>query len=176
MFVHPVRAAGSSIGFSGDFGPEPITDEDGKFAVARVSLGQILISAVPEVRRPGESDFVNVARMVTGSGTVDLGDIRAVRPRVKRGEPRGKLGIRLVERGQDGVFENEEQKIAEIDPGGPAAKTALRVGDVITSCDGVDVTGANASSFWKLVQAPPGTKLTLGTKRGVTVTVVLAPP
>jgi len=50
------------------------------------------------------------------------------------------------------------------------------VGDVITSIDGVDVTGANASRATTLMRAPAGTRLALGLLRGATVTVTLASP
>jgi C-terminal processing protease CtpA/Prc len=52
----------------------------------------------------------------------------------------------------------------------------LKVGDVITSVDGVDVSGANFRQFSTLTRAPPGTALAIATQRGVTVQLVLAAP
>jgi C-terminal processing protease CtpA/Prc len=66
--------------------------------------------------------------------------------------------------------------VALIDPKGPAAKTELAVGDVVTTVDGIDVTGANAPNAMTLMRAPPGTKLSLGLQRGAKVEIVLAQP
>ena len=63
-----------------------------------------------------------------------------------------------------------------IDPAGPAAKSGLEVGDVVTSIDATDITGANADQGWMLLRAPPGTKLSLGLARGTTLAITLAAP
>jgi membrane-associated protease RseP (regulator of RpoE activity) len=56
------------------------------------------------------------------------------------GPPRAVLGVQLDERsGKDGA------RIQEVSPGGPAAEAGLRVGDVITSINGVDVKGDRAA-------------------------------
>ena len=47
---------------------------------------------------------------------------------------------------------------------------------MLTSVDGVDITGGNAQLFYTLIRAAPGTRLALGTQRGITATVVLAAP
>jgi hypothetical protein len=47
---------------------------------------------------------------------------------------------------------------------------------VITTIDGIDVTGANTMQSWVLINAPVGTKLTLGLARGTSISVTLAPP
>lgn len=176
VFVNSTDAGSSSISTNPDMGPESVTDESGRFKVSRIRLGQVMIAGIPAGGSTHEVDYVHTVRMVAGSGTVDLGEIRVVRPRVKHGEPRGKLGIRFVQQPEGTTPDKTELEIETIDPEGPAAKTALRVGDVITSFDGIDVTGAGSADFWMLMQAAPGTKVTLGTQRGVTVTAVLAAP
>jgi C-terminal processing protease CtpA/Prc len=95
---------------------------------------------------------------------------------VKPHDPAGKLGVNFAQAPPDTPPDHRKLEVSWIDPAGPAANTELEVGDVITSVDGVDVTGANAPQAGTLMRAPPGTKLALGLARGATVTVVLAPP
>jgi serine protease Do len=64
--------------------------------------------------------------------------------------------------------------VESIDPLGPAAKSGLEVGDVITSVDGHDVQGENLYVA-DLLRAPPGTKLIIGVARGATVSITVAP-
>jgi len=151
-----------------------VSDEAGRFTVGRIPVGEIWISASSFDSVSRDFRIVNAMRVVSGTGTIDVGDLVAVAPRIKSGDPVGDLGLRFEALPADLPVEQREHKISAIDPAGPAARTALRVGDVITSCDGVDVVGASASSWWALARAAPGTKLTIGTRRGVTVTLVLA--
>jgi hypothetical protein len=176
VYAYPANADVSSISVGGDDGPANITDESGKFTVMRIRPGQIVLGGFSMAGPSSDFDTFEVARTVAGSGTVDLGEVRVARPRIKRGEPRGKLGVRFVEEPDDDTPANDELKVKEIVPGSPAARSALQVGDVITTCDGLDVTGVNTRDFWTVMQAPPGTKVTLGTRRGVTVTAILAAP
>ncbi|HSR97319.1 MAG TPA: PDZ domain-containing protein, partial [Kofleriaceae bacterium] len=118
--------------------------------------------------------MLNEMRQVSGTGTIDLGDLLIIGRRAKLGEPVGVLGLRFEVQPADVPADQRMFKISGIDPAGPAANTALQVGDVITTCDGIDVTGVRFQNWWSLTQAPPGTKLTLGTQRGVTATIVLA--
>ena len=67
-------------------------------------------------------------------------------------------------------------RIVEIDPAGPAARTELAVGDVVTSIDGVDVGALASETVYALFEPPPGTALHLGLARGNTVTVVAVDP
>jgi uncharacterized GH25 family protein len=170
----PVRSAGMMRSFPRDSNSESVSDETGKFTVQRVPLGEIWIQGFPNSVEPGEFRMLNAVRTVTGTGTVDLGDLVLVTPRTKRGDPSGMLGLRFEVQPRDTPAEQRAFKISGIDPGSPAAGTGLQVGDVITSCDGVDVTGMSSTNWFMLTQAPPGTKLTIGTRRGVTVTLVLA--
>jgi C-terminal processing protease CtpA/Prc len=113
---------------------------------------------------------------VTGSGTVSLGDITVIKKRLKKGEVAGELGVHFVQLPNDTPPDKYRLEVSFIEPGGAAAKTEIKVGDVITAVDGVDVTGGNSMHAWPLLRAPAGTKLTLGLARGVTVTVVLSAP
>ena len=57
-------------------------------------------------------------------------------------------------------------EVAWIDPAGPAAKSGLVVGDVVTSVDGIDITGANAGLAFTLFRVPVGARVSLGLARG----------
>lgn len=88
----------------------------------------------------------------------------------------GELGLNFVQQPRDTPPEKRERKVSFIDPAGPAAKTELKIGDVITTVDGLEVNGVNADRYGTLVRAAPGTKLVFGLQRGATVAVVLAAP
>jgi C-terminal processing protease CtpA/Prc len=99
-----------------------------------------------------------------------------IKRRVKEGEKSGELGLNFEEQPPETPPDKAELKVSFIDPKGPAANSGIKVGDIITSVDGVDVTGANHMHAWTLINAPPGTKLSLGLARGATVSVTLAAP
>jgi protocatechuate 3,4-dioxygenase beta subunit len=174
VFAAPVRSSAEFVSIEGE-NPESVTDDAGRFTVRRAPVGEVWIRAYATHMESGDSRRLDEVRQVSGTGTIELGDFRLVSPRIKRGEPIGVLGLQFESQPADVPLDQRGFKIRSIDPAGPAANTALQVGDVITTCDGVDVTGVRSLTWWALTQAPPGTKLTLGTQRGVTATVVLAP-
>src|SRR5262249_28527794 len=120
--------------------------------------------------------FARVVRTIQGSGTIDVGDIGVLKKRVKNGDPVGETGIHFASQPNDTPAEQQAYKVSWIDPAGPAANSGLLVGDVVTSIDGVDVSGANHANGWMLLRSPPGAKLALGLARGATVTIMLAAP
>jgi C-terminal processing protease CtpA/Prc len=113
---------------------------------------------------------------VNGTGIVDIGDVKILKRRAKNGDLVGELGVHFVEQPENTPVDQQLFKVSWIDPAGPAAKTELKLGDVIATIDGIDVTGASHSNGEVLMEAPPGTAIKLGLSRGVTVTVVLAAP
>lgn len=144
------------------------TDANGRFALPRAPTGRIQLQVRDDSSRYGP---LYLAKNIAGEGTVDVGDVLLVRRR-DSGEPVGKLGVAFVP--QDHVpSERWVLQIAAIEAHGPAAGTALRVGDVITTIDGIDVKGSNQTYAWALLHAPRGTKLALGLERGVTIDVKL---
>ena len=171
-----VQPAGRSAGpLAVDPATAQVSDGAGRFAVASVPAGSIAVRGTP--REPGSPYATFFAsKTAVGTGTVDVGDVFVLRRRLAAGEAGGTLGLEFAAQPGDTPPELREYKIASIDPAGPAAKTALQVGDVIASCDGTDVTGANSWQWPVLVAAPPGTPLVLATRRGSTATVVLAAP
>lgn len=160
-----VGAEGSGLG-GYSYDPDNISDAAGRFTVTKVPRGPIEIRCMPQDM---DSDllWLNVARTI-GGGTIDLGDLVVVRKRLKDGEPAGKLGVTLERRAAG--FE-----IASIDANGSAARSELRVGDVITSVDGLDYATRD-SDMMDVMRARAGTMLALGLARGVTVNVALAAP
>jgi S1-C subfamily serine protease len=102
----------------------------------------------------------------TIDGPIDLGDLPVVLARL-HGEPEGHLGFEVEQRGNAVV-------VTSIEPKGPAASSGLEVGSVITSIDGVAMTGELAQCGSTLLTVPAGTKVAVGLAQGVHV-VVAAP-
>ncbi|MBS1119144.1 MAG: hypothetical protein H6Q90_1372 [Deltaproteobacteria bacterium] len=171
MYAQLAQGAGD---FSFDDDRDNITDDGGHFTVKNVPRGKLSINGWPKDWNESDYASLRVIRLVEGTGTVDLGDLTILRKRLKPGEPVGELGIHFAQQPPTTPPDKRELKVSFIDPQGAAAKTDLKVGDVITTIDGVSVTGESAGQARVLMRAPPGTKLALGLARGTTVTVVLA--
>jgi protocatechuate 3,4-dioxygenase beta subunit len=172
-------AKGGGGGFSfmgGDEEAANITDETGAFTIKDAPRGKLEIRGWPKDFMDGEYGWLNVTREITGSGTIDIGQLTVLKKRLKQNEKAGELGIHFADAPPDQEPEQHQYKVSWIDPQGPAAKVDIKVGDVVTSVDGIDVSGVNSTNGWELMQAPPGTKLALGLARGVTTFVTLAAP
>jgi hypothetical protein len=172
MYAVPATGAG---GYSWTAGDEEsnITDEAGAFKIENAPTGKIQVRGMPKDWR--ESEYASMSLVRTPDGT-DLGTLEILKKRVKPGEAVGELGINFAEQ-PPGTPEDERQyKVSWIDPAGPAAKTELKVGDVVTSVDGIEITGASSNQAWTMMRAPPGTKLARGRARGAAVTVTLTAP
>jgi protocatechuate 3,4-dioxygenase beta subunit len=175
MFASAAQG-GSGMAFL--LGPDTsnTSDASGRFTIRNAPTGKVEIRGVPVNWTIGEYAMFQVVRSVQGTGTVDLGDIPVLKQRIKNGEPIGSLGVRFAELPLDAPLDQAIHKISWIDPAGPAAHSELRVGDIIVSVDGLDVTGGDSQLFSTLIRAAPGTRLALGTQRGPTVPIVLAAP
>ncbi|MBA3392872.1 MAG: carboxypeptidase regulatory-like domain-containing protein [Deltaproteobacteria bacterium] len=174
MMAFPVQGGGG-MSFSNDE-REHISDDAGRFTIKNAPRGKLQLRGFPKDWNDADYGMTNTVRTVEGTGTIDIGDIQIFKKRVKANEPVGELGINFVQQPRDTPADKRELKVSFIEPAGPAAKTELKVGDVITAIDGVDITGPNAGQASVLMRAPPGTKLVLGLARGATVTVTLAAP
>ncbi len=149
-----------------------VTDATGRFTIRNVPQGRLALSSWGT-----ETGYakLSAARTVEGSGTIDVGVLPVVKLRIRGSEETGVLGVELAfPAGTE--FEDRTLEVRAIDPKGPAARTDLRVGDVVATIDGVDARGANLPLAYALLAAPPGTKIALGLARGGTVTIVLAAP
>lgn len=168
---------GFSISFGADGDNDNISDETGRFTVKRVSRGQIAIQGMAKEWKDSDYTWFRTLKTIDGTASsVDVGDIGVIKRRVKDGETSGELGINFKQQAPDTPPDKAQYEVSYIDPKGPAANTGIAVGDIITTIDGVDVTGGNAMHGWTLMDAPPGTKLVLGLARGATIAVTLAAP
>lgn len=178
MRVFAQIAQGGSFSFRWTDDMENTSDESGKFTVKRVPRGKLSIQGMAKEWKEADYAWFRVIRDITTTkeSTIDIGDVGVIKKRVKDGDPVGEAGIHYKDQPPDTPAEDYEMRVSFIEPDGPAAKTDLKVGDVIVSVDGVDVRGANGIHAWTLMNAPPGTKLALGLARGTTITITLAPP
>jgi hypothetical protein len=179
MMAAPASGASRMFFSDSDGENDNVTDDSGRFTVKNVPTGKLNIRGFPKnFTDDTDYGFVSTVRTVdaTSTGTVDIGDIGVLKKRIKKGEAAGELGIHFAQQPPETQPDQREYKVSWIDPAGPAAKVDIKVGDVVTSVDTIDITGANSSNAWTLMQAPPGTKLALGLARKVTVDVVLAAP
>ncbi|HEY5933943.1 MAG TPA: PDZ domain-containing protein, partial [Kofleriaceae bacterium] len=146
-----------------------ISDASGRFTVrgSRTGPALLLIRA-----RTADAWSVVVPRTLPAQPSIDLGSIPIVAPRVREGDPVGRLGITF---GRDDSWWPSPEIVA-IDPAGPAAASGLRPTDILTSIDNVALAGPGIAHLAPLLRAPPGTKLRLEVRRGVVAEIVLAPP
>ena len=153
-----------------------ISDEQGRFTIHDAPRGKLQIICSP--REPSSSDYMYIAyvHVIEGAGTIDIGDLTLIKKRLKLGEAVGDLGFRAPGVDPGTQPENFRLEVSLIEPNGPAAGTDLKVGDIVNTIDGVDVTGSNWPRMWPLLSAPAGTKITFGLARGVTIAIVLGPP
>jgi hypothetical protein len=178
--VAGIRMMASSIVGASSFGgwgneDEPnMTDDSGVFVIEQAPRGRIYVRGYPKDWGESEYSAVNIVRTPGPDG--DLGEVPIMKRRVKRGDAVGDLGVNFAQQPEETLPEEREIKVSWIDPNGPAAKVDLKVGDVVTTIDGIDVAGENHATMWPLIRAAPGTKLILGLARGTSVTIVLAPP
>lgn len=176
VFAKPA-VGGENFSFTwGDEDTSHITDAQGKFTVKRAPKGKLAIQGMAKEWKDSDYSWFRVVREVTTSGTVDLGDIGVLKKRIKEGETAGKLGLHFKQQSPETPPEQQKLEVSFIEPNGPAVGLDIKPGDVITTIDGIDVTGANTMQSWTLINAPVGTKLTLVLARGPTISVTLAAP
>lgn len=174
MFAQPQKGSPGAISFGNEVTPN-VTDAAGRFTIEGAPVGAIVLLGLP--RELLVNWRVSIGRTIeaNASARVELGELAVVRPRIKSGDPAGRLGVRF-KRGNEGEWFDDRHEVAWIDPKGPAAKTELAVGDIVVTVDGSDVTGQNTGNFDPLIHAAPGTTIALGLARGATVKIVLASP
>lgn len=172
MMAQPIVGVGD-FGWGNDDEPN-VTDDSGAFTIERAPRGRIHVRGYPKDWNESDYSILDIIRTPGADG--DLGDVGIMRKRVKRGDAVGELGVHFVDQPEETLPDEREMKISWIDPNGPAAKVDLKVGDVVTSIDGIDVAGPSYASAWPLLRAAPGTKLVLGLARNATVSIILAAP
>ncbi|MFN0249451.1 MAG: carboxypeptidase regulatory-like domain-containing protein [Kofleriaceae bacterium] len=171
-------AKGGSLELQQSADPKKTSDASGRFTVTQVPRGKLAIQCLPIDFSGSDYSWFRTMRDVTATtaSSLDIGDVPLIKRRVKVGHPVGVMGLGFKQQPPETRPEDEELRVSVIDPNGPAANTAINVGSVVVSVDGVDVRGIHAMNAWTLVQAPPGTKLVLGLADGRSITIKLAAP
>lgn len=170
---------GDGFSFSSSYEDEDqlnVSGSDGVFTLKRAPRGEVTLRGFAKDFQDSEYGFIQVTRTVTGTGTVDIGEIGVLKKRLKKGERGGDLGINFKQQPPGTPLDQRVYEVSFVDPKGPAVQSGIKVGDVVVSIDGVDITGAGSTDAWVLMNALPGTKLELGLKRGVTISITLGPP
>jgi len=175
FMIASMGASGETLADPGSFSRDNTSDATGHFTIHNAPSGTIRLFGFAK-DSSSNYDTVTAVRKVDGSGTIDLGDISVMKRRLKPGDTEGDLGLHWVKQPVGTPVDQERFEISWIDPNGAAAKTELKVGDVLTTVDGIEVQGEKHRRGETLMAAPPGTKLTLGLVRGATVTVTLRAP
>jgi Carboxypeptidase regulatory-like domain len=93
VFAVPARGGGGMefVVLEGE-NPESVTDDAGRFTVRRAPVGEVWIRAHPSNIESNDDRMLNEVRQVSGTGTIDLGDLQIVQRRIKPGEPVGVRG------------------------------------------------------------------------------------
>lgn len=176
VFAKPA-VGGDNMSFTwGDEDTSHISDAQGKFTVKRAPKGKLAIQGMAKEWKDSDYAWFRIVREVSGNGPVDLGDIGVLKKRIKDGETAGKLGLHFKQQSPELSPDQQKLEVSFIEPNGPCVGLDIKVGDVITTIDGIDVVGANMAQSWVLINAPVGTKLTLGLARGTSISVTLAAP
>ena len=159
-------------------GGKEITDEQGRFEVEHVPAGKIRIMVIPQgFDFDDEYGFVWGATAEAKAGEVtELPPIKLVKRRVERQGRGGDLGFKVKEGDAEKEWHETPIEVAFIRPGGPAAATDLKVGDIITAVDGHDVSGKNRYLYGGLTTVPQGTTLSFSLERGATIKITAAKP
>ena len=175
--VDPIKGAGSSGRWrSGDNERKNITEADGRFEVKDAPLGRVYITAGPMEWRTATFGWARAIRSLSGASVVDVGDIAIPKRRTAARERPGDLGFTLKEADPAVEVDHRQHVVAHVRPGGPAAGSGLNVGDVITHIDGHDVSGEHYFLYWGLARVTEGRSITLGLKRGQSVTIRAGKP
>lgn len=162
--IYQTRGGGSS-GWEGTQERKNVTDATGHFDIERAPVSKAYVMLSPVDFQDSDWGWGWAVRTIV-SGENDLPPIRVVKRRVKPPALEGDLGFDIKEMPPDTEPDAMTFNVAVVRPDGPAAAAGLRVGDVITSVDGNDVTGVNAYLFEPLTTVLEGTKVTLGVARG----------
>lgn len=174
MHISISPASGGRFSFSrGD--KERITDEEGRFVVEDAPAGRVQVMAFPKDWMSSEYGWMRSIANVKAGEKSDVGILKIARRRLEQTERAGDLGFTLHERDPKIEPEDSVTKVALIRPTGPALKSGLKAGDIISAVDGHNIRGANSYLYSSLAQVKEGTTITLSIVDGDDVTITAGP-
>lgn len=153
----------------------PMSDADGKFEVKNAPAGRVQLMAFPINMEGSLYAFARKVVTLEGGRSTDIGEVKVQKLRARPDDKPGDLGYEVKQPGADTDMEKMVLTVAVVRPDGPAAAAGMAVGDVIIAVDGQDVRG-DPFQYGMLTHVLPGTKLTLGLERGVTIKITAGPP
>lgn len=174
LWVRIVPKSGGRFGMSTSEERSEISDENGRFKVANAPSGTVQVSLMPKSFLGG-SDYAwtTLRREIPADAAEhELAPIEVFKRRLDRDETPGDLGYQLRQLKEGEEWATRSLEVAVVTPGGPAAAAGLKVGDVIVSVDGQDVTGDNLYRYGALARVRAGTAITLGVSRGASLKLV----
>lgn len=177
LTVSAWRPGGSRTFSFGEKHGKQVTAADGTYELSNAPSGKITLMTFPTNFM--DWDSVGRGTLVLDAkpgGVVEAPDIVVVPKRVPRGGQAGDLGFALKQAEIGKEAEINPKVVGLVRPDGPAAASGLKVGDVIVSVDGHDVTSANTGIYAGLASVPEGTTIELGLERGTTVRITAGPP
>lgn len=146
-----------------------ISGPDGRFALPDPPLGRATVHVIPENLEDQPKDLASAhitVDITAGGGRTSLGDVAIpTRRRVGR-EPRGDWGFEVIRWNHDGDQIEQPATVASVRPGSQAERLGLKVGDVITEIDEIDVTGNGRYILYFRMDAPVGATSVFGLQRG----------
>ncbi len=166
----------SSFGRGG--GDNEISDAEGRFEIEGAATGKVTIAIRPRnYSSTSRYTWTSFARVLPSEPSEqDLGDVELVASRVTPDQAAGTLGFELAQNELGTEPEQVRMRVGLIRPGGPAAATALALGDEIEQVDGKSVSGVDSARFYTLTQVPPGTSIELTIAGGKKVSITAGPP
>jgi protocatechuate 3,4-dioxygenase beta subunit len=154
-----------------------VSDADGRFEIARVPVGRIVVNAYPQDWMSSPYGWVSKVEITKqGPPTIDVGDVEVPRRRIGPRDRPGSLGLSWAELPPATDPSAYKLQVSHLEANGPAAAAGLQVGDVVASVDGVDVRGDRVYLAMTLMEVAQGTTLHLGLARGTAVSLVVAAP
>jgi protocatechuate 3,4-dioxygenase beta subunit len=175
MSVRLMLPHSNAASSGGDDDVANVTDATGHFEIADAPTGKVYVWGWPTDWEGSDYGFCESMATVA-PGDNDLPPLQAPRRRVKSPQRPGDLGFTTKQQEPDVEPEQQTIVVAVVRPGGPAAVAGMKVGDVIVSVDGHDVTSVKSLNFRTLAQIPEGATITFGLASGGKVTITAAAP
>ena len=143
-----------------------VSDASGRFLIIDPPTGRVTLHAIPENldARPPDLTEAHLTVTINSGSPLEIGDVAIPTRRVLADQPRASFGFGLTRWDHVGDQAEQTARVETLEPGGPAARAGLELGDVITAIDGYDVIGRRYVLQYRLI-APVGTTITIDTER-----------